>query len=297
MCESSLKKRVEDYFSSLNPMAHRILEDTETVKKKNEDKWEKIPYEQQCRLIMDALVKDKVGERYSYFPQTRPDVECFPKLCIRSGEKYVIDEENQNKGSGNTWRDEHSGPFTWETQSQLNFSVVESSRKEPPLPRKPPPVDKLNSAKFYKVLPTKKSMQKENLAKFEAFAADANHCFHGEKDSFNTTNHLQTFSAKKIVPAAAETKPNAEKDLTAEKKVCSKQRMVQVLPPSISGSGGVIAKEKPKEDTAAPPEADAVQINGNNMSTALNDLSLNLDLSPSSDSDIPKTGFDFLDDW
>lgn len=99
MCDSSFfrRRRVEDYFSSLNPMAKRIVVDTETAKQSCGVKWNSMSYADRCDVVTEAMVKAKVGDKYSYYPQARPDVESFPKLGIRCGEKYVIDEEHQTK--------------------------------------------------------------------------------------------------------------------------------------------------------------------------------------------------------
>ncbi len=45
----------------------------------------------------------------------------FPRYRVSCGEKIIIDFEH----SGSTWRDEHSGPFSWMTRSQQDLTLAE----------------------------------------------------------------------------------------------------------------------------------------------------------------------------
>ncbi len=49
------------------------------------------------------------------------DICVFPKYMVNCGEKNVIDFEHEG---GWTWRDEHSGPFSWMTRSQQELNIL-----------------------------------------------------------------------------------------------------------------------------------------------------------------------------
>ncbi|KAM8818632.1 uncharacterized protein C1orf198 homolog isoform 3-T3 [Rhynchonycteris naso] len=75
------------YFSSLSPMARKIMQDKERIREKYGPQWARLPPAQQDAIIDRCL-----------------DI---------------------------TWQDEHSAPFSWETRSQMEFSVSSLSIQEP----------------------------------------------------------------------------------------------------------------------------------------------------------------------
>ncbi|XP_066239002.1 uncharacterized protein C1orf198 homolog isoform X3 [Saccopteryx leptura] len=75
------------YFSSLSPMARKIMQDKEKIREKYGPEWARLPPAQQDEIIDRCL-----------------DI---------------------------TWQDEHSAPFSWETRSQMEFSVSSLSIQEP----------------------------------------------------------------------------------------------------------------------------------------------------------------------
>ncbi|XP_066091939.1 uncharacterized protein C1orf198 homolog isoform X3 [Saccopteryx bilineata] len=75
------------YFSSLSPMARKIMQDKEKIREKYGPEWARLPPAQQDEIIDRCL-----------------DI---------------------------TWQDEHSAPFSWETRSQMEFSVSSLSILEP----------------------------------------------------------------------------------------------------------------------------------------------------------------------
>ncbi|KAJ8009058.1 hypothetical protein DPEC_G00084900 [Dallia pectoralis] len=80
-----MEQKKLEYFSSINSMARKIMQEREKI-------------------------KDTVD---------REEVICYPKLLVQTGQKIVHFGEEDI-----TWQDEHSAPFSWETKSQLDFSLT-----------------------------------------------------------------------------------------------------------------------------------------------------------------------------
>lgn len=90
--------------------------------------------------IDNGMMDPQIRARYAMHRVEREEVVCYPKLLIQTGQKIVHfgDEDI-------TWQDEHSAPFSWETKSQLEFSLtggselgVSSSMSDSSKPTKPP---------------------------------------------------------------------------------------------------------------------------------------------------------------
>ncbi|XP_066514799.1 uncharacterized protein C1orf198 homolog [Hoplias malabaricus] len=109
----------QEYFSSINSMARKIMQEREKIKDSFGAAWEDMSPAEQDTAIDDALMEPKIRARYAMHRMEREEVVCYPKLLIQSGQKIVhFGEEDL------TWQDEHSAPFSWETKSQLEFSVI-----------------------------------------------------------------------------------------------------------------------------------------------------------------------------
>lgn len=121
----AVKATLETYFASLNSTSGRMMADINFVKEKFGDQWETLSCLEQSDSLWEALVKPEVADKYKLYPATHPDVEYFPILRITPGEKIVVDEDAAGtKNFGCSWRDEHSAPFHWETQSQLDLHLT-----------------------------------------------------------------------------------------------------------------------------------------------------------------------------
>ncbi|CAH2249427.1 Hypothetical predicted protein [Pelobates cultripes] len=109
------------YFSSLNSMAKKIMQDKERIREKYGAQWDKMPPREQDEAIDKVLVDPQLQTRYALHrgaadPQSVP---CYPVLKTQTGQKVVHFGEEDI-----TWQDEHSAPFSWETKSQMEFSIA-----------------------------------------------------------------------------------------------------------------------------------------------------------------------------
>lgn len=114
-----------EYFSSINPMAKKIMQEREKIKIKHGLSWEKMTPEEQDNAIDNWMIDPHIRARYAMHRVEREEVVCYPKLLIQTGQKIVHFGEEDI-----TWQDEHSAPFSWETKSQLEFSLAPSPAEQ-----------------------------------------------------------------------------------------------------------------------------------------------------------------------
>ncbi|KAM4828523.1 uncharacterized protein C1orf198 homolog [Thomomys bottae] len=112
------------YFSSLSPMARKIMQDKEKIREKYGPEWARLPPAQQDEVIDRCLLGPRAPAPAA--PGDAGDPGRFPGPRGPTGQKLVRfgDEDI-------TWQDEHSAPFSWETRSQMEFSISSLSIQEP----------------------------------------------------------------------------------------------------------------------------------------------------------------------
>ncbi|EZA48526.1 hypothetical protein DMN91_007506 [Ooceraea biroi] len=127
MSSSILATRAEQYFYSMNPIAQRISEDITATKEAYEGLWNTLSIAERNQAINETIIQPEVALKYTLkkVESTKELPEWYPRLRIQTGMKYVIDET----GSTLRWRDEHSAPFSFMTQSQMNLSLIDSNEE------------------------------------------------------------------------------------------------------------------------------------------------------------------------
>ncbi|XP_067939104.1 uncharacterized protein C1orf198 homolog isoform X2 [Watersipora subatra] len=108
------------YFSSLNKMCCEIMKEKVSFTSLLGDQWDSLPLEEQDSLLDEHFVAPHIQQLYNATncEDEKDDTPSFfPVFKIKGGQKIVEDDE------GETWQDEHSGPFSWETSSQSEFSM------------------------------------------------------------------------------------------------------------------------------------------------------------------------------
>ncbi|KAK5879752.1 hypothetical protein CesoFtcFv8_022844 [Champsocephalus esox] len=114
-----MEEKKFEYFSSINSMARKIMQERKTIEEKHGPTWEKMTHQEQDSAIDNEMMDPQIRARYAMHRVDREEVPCYPKLLIQTGQKIVhFGEEDM------TWQDEHSAPFSWETKSQLDFSLT-----------------------------------------------------------------------------------------------------------------------------------------------------------------------------
>nr|XP_056709249.1 uncharacterized protein C1orf198 homolog [Euleptes europaea] len=302
------------YFSSLSPMARKIMAEKERIRQRYGPDWERLPPAQQDDLIDRGLVEPRVQARYAAHrgaPAAPAPAACYPSLRLHTGQKVVRfgDEDI-------TWQDEHSAPFSWETTSQMEFSIASLSIQEPggassqneqkqpvkmaPGPQIPKPSQGGKTIISDGFIPARK----EDEASFWKINAERSK-FEGEQSEFCSLTPSQIKSMEKgeksLQPYYRQESGPKEASKAEKPNVMKPEKLIapflattsvewekpQPALPSVSTSQALPGpKEKPSSPGTKSEAADSgflsdLQTLGQNNASNV----------------ILKTGFDFLDNW
>ncbi|XP_074229291.1 uncharacterized protein C1orf198 homolog [Camelus bactrianus] len=298
------------YFSSLSPMARKIMQDKERIREKYGPEWARLPPAQQDEIIDRCLVGPRAPAPRD--PGDPEELARFPGLRGPTGQKVVRfgDEDI-------TWQDEHSAPFSWETRSQMEFSISSLSIQEPSCgsagePRQPSKAPQSSQALRPSQAGKSSSLdalgpaRKEEEASFWKINAERSRG-EGPEADFQSLTPSQIKSiekGEKVLPASSWQEPAPKaREAQAERPgvLCQEWRVL----PSTS-----LDHERPlpaQACTSPPGEAAPAGPVGKPPSPeagweAAEDTEDALFLDPvpaqvSSSNVILKTGFDFLDNW
>uniref|UniRef100_UPI0037E732B9 uncharacterized protein C1orf198 homolog n=1 Tax=Semicossyphus pulcher TaxID=241346 RepID=UPI0037E732B9 len=120
-----MEEKKFEYFSSINSMAKKIMQEREKIKAQHGSTWEKMTPQEQDSAIDNGMMDPHIRARYAMHRVERDEVVCYPKLLLQTGQKIVHFGEEDI-----TWQDEHSAPFSWETKSQLDFTLTSGSAEQ-----------------------------------------------------------------------------------------------------------------------------------------------------------------------
>lgn len=110
----SLKSIAEEYFSNLNPIASRMFQDMDETKMSYQELWPSLSEDQQKQILSESIIKPEVSIKYGSCEEDKDNSKYAVKLIIEDNCSY---------------RDEHSGPFSFRTQSQRDLSIVGKEKK------------------------------------------------------------------------------------------------------------------------------------------------------------------------
>ena len=89
-----MEAKALSYFSSTNPLARKIVSDTQVVERMLGEKWETFDTQEREEVLDDFFVKPEVRQKYDTQEKANGYPESFPKLTIHSGEKIIVDDAN-----------------------------------------------------------------------------------------------------------------------------------------------------------------------------------------------------------
>ncbi|XP_028809022.1 uncharacterized protein C1orf198 homolog [Denticeps clupeoides] len=304
------------YFSSINSMARKIMEEREKIKEQHGSDWDKMTPNEQDAAIDNGMMDPQVRARYALHRVDREEVACYPKLLLHTGQKTVhFGDEDL------TWQDEHSAPFSWETRSQMEFSLVSAAPDQAvsaPLseskPNKVPQGAQLNkSAPSAKVSASDNSGRREEESSFWKISAERSR-LEGEKADFQSLTPSQIKSLEKgEKPLPSYRRQEAEEPPRPTKQRAHKPpappppipisvtpAAISATPAPISVSSSVAGWERaqstlpsvsPLEDVFSPGLASRTERSAPSPTSSPTFSQFN------TSSNILKTGFDFLDNW
>ncbi|KAJ8955526.1 hypothetical protein NQ318_001355 [Aromia moschata] len=108
----SLKTTADEYFSSLNSIASRLYSDLNETKSSYEELWSTLSDKEQQDILSESIIKPEVSIKYG-------SKEENPKAYYAV--KLIFDDHC-------SYRDEHSGPFSFRTQSQRDLSIFQTDK-------------------------------------------------------------------------------------------------------------------------------------------------------------------------
>ncbi|XP_020656857.3 uncharacterized protein C1orf198 homolog [Pogona vitticeps] len=302
------------YFSSLNPMARKIMAEKERIRERYGPEWERLPPRQQDEIIDKSLVGPHIQARYAAHrgaAQSTPPPVCYPNLRLNTGQKVVHfgDEDI-------TWQDEHSAPFSWETKSQMEFSIAslsvqepsgvtsQNEQKQPPKIAPAPPASKPSQGVKTPGSDGLVQARKEEESSFWKINAERSKC-EGEQTQFYSLTPSQIKSMEKgektLQPYYRQ--ESGPKEVTkAEKPGAAKSENVATPGLAVTSIEWEKLQPSPPSVSALDAQPDPVEkLSSTDTKTEDTDTGFLSDLQTLSQSNtsnvILKTGFDFLDNW
>ncbi|XP_052584178.1 uncharacterized protein C1orf198 homolog [Peromyscus californicus insignis] len=290
------------YFSSLSPMARKIMQDKEKIREKYGPEWARLPPAQQDEIIDRCLVGPRAPRAADAGDVGDP--ARFPGLRGPTGQKLVRfgDEDI-------TWQDEHSAPFSWETRSQMEFSISSLSIQEPgtatmtsdprPLAKAPQgtqaakPAQSSRSSSLDALGPSRK----EEEASFWKINAERSR--EGPEAEFQSLTPSQIKSmekGEKVMPSCYRQEPTTKdrevKAVPQEQQALSSVSTEQEAPQPVQAPARLLPKATPIKSPEKPPPPAAQQDEDDDALFSEPVLA-----QISSSNTLLKTGFDFLDNW
>lgn len=144
--KSSKQKEIDEYFSSINCMSRRIVNDINDLRRKCGSSWDEMSIQEQEKKINQFMVPAEIKKHYP-LPDTKDYSYIYPSLRIDTGQK-IVEVMTEQCESPTSWFDEFSVPFSWETKSQMDLRL--------------PPSD---GSKVHRKLSSQKSTKSEKDAK------------------------------------------------------------------------------------------------------------------------------------
>lgn len=89
---NTVREKLEEYFASLNSTSNRMMADIISSRDEYKDRWENMPPEEQSDILWKSIVKPEAVIKYNDVPTKCLDVEYFPVLRTKPGEKIIVDE-------------------------------------------------------------------------------------------------------------------------------------------------------------------------------------------------------------
>ncbi|GIY01081.1 DUF4706 domain-containing protein [Caerostris darwini] len=268
-----VREQLENYFSSVNSTSSRMMEDIMSCRKECNNAFDSLPDEKQSELLWQSIVKAEVAKKYDSVPSEKIDIEYFPVLRTRPGEKIIVDEDNSSGRSfGCTWRDEHSAPFRWETQSQLDLRFdaedsdseqVSTLEKEHCIEKEPVKVEVKKEDEGKRLLPVKRPEVPPPPVPPHAVPPIPSRI--GTPPTTPDIKKDETPIYAKVMKRKANAKTLLISEMKAHRK--AKEEMKPAVPPRMS-----------------------LELRGEVDISKYKTLPINFE-------GIPKTGFDFLDNW
>ena len=90
----SLHEVADNYFNSLNPIAKKIAKDIGRLKEQHGN-WDQFPPAQRDQMLNEYIIDSFAKRIFTNIDcESSTDCSSFPKLKLQTGQKIVVDSEN-----------------------------------------------------------------------------------------------------------------------------------------------------------------------------------------------------------
>ncbi|KAJ8045200.1 hypothetical protein HOLleu_08154 [Holothuria leucospilota] len=125
--ENSIDELADDYFSSVSSISRNIIRYKHRKLQDFDKDWNSLSQSDKDKVLNEWFLDDGIRLRYEIRLQgTEPPgfiPESYPKLKVQCGTKTVQYTDSDQNNQVITWRDEFSGPFSWDTKCQQNLGL------------------------------------------------------------------------------------------------------------------------------------------------------------------------------
>ncbi|OWR45585.1 uncharacterized protein C1orf198 homolog [Danaus plexippus] len=125
----ALSAVADEYFRTMNPLASKIYEDITETKNAYENIWNTLTEKEKAEIINESIINPDIANKYAILDSLDFDINDPPvqkdNLMSFFGREHglkIIQDENTS------YRDEHSAPFLYQTKSQLNLCILSEHR-------------------------------------------------------------------------------------------------------------------------------------------------------------------------
>ncbi|XP_014207188.1 uncharacterized protein C1orf198 homolog [Copidosoma floridanum] len=297
MSTKTLSAVADDYFYSINPLAKRIGEDVTATKDAYEGLWNTLSPEERNQAVDETIIQPEVALKYASnkLESSKDYPDYYPKLRIQTGLKYMIDET----GSTLRWKDEHSAPFSFMTQSQMNFDCLDQ-------------MGDLHSKNMSSYISDKShfsnSCNLSNLRNGDDSLEDNYSSPSSQISFYQTENYSDTIFSTEDCSTIRSSCVDSETSEGMFAKLINKTSLLKIQQNSSDDDMENLVPQKKTKSYAKAADENKMNISfGGHLkandieSTALLDTPSSYSSYQSSqlnqEPEIPKTGFEFLDNW
>ncbi|XP_072948641.1 uncharacterized protein C1orf198 homolog [Epargyreus clarus] len=279
----------DEYFRTMNPIASKIHEDVTEARNAYENIWDSLTEKEKVEIINETIIKPDIALKYALLDTLEFDLNDPPvrkdDLMSFFGREHatkVIQDENT------TYRDEHSGPFLYQTKSQLNLCVLSEHRCSKDVrSSSPPPVMTELALSHSKVVSELKNALKSHDVLKPYKEKDA------ERDLVSPTGFISKFignfkskdeERECLMPSAAQNQIVASSENFFRTNFKSPQNDCKF--------------EKDYRSSVIKSSSDLSEENRGLLSSSQASSGTDFQSTETlTETTLPKTGYDFLDNW
>ncbi|XP_026735204.1 uncharacterized protein C1orf198 homolog [Trichoplusia ni] len=276
----------EEYFRTMNPIASKIHEDIEDAKNSYENIWDSLTEKEKTEIINESMIKPDIALKYALLDTLDFDINDPPvrkddlmSFFGRDHGQKVIQDENTS------FRDEHSSPFLYQTKSQLNLCVLSECRLPKDVkPTSPPPVMSELALSHSKVVSELKNALKSHEVLRSSYKDDREVTSPGFISKFIGNFKSKDEERECLVSLAPQTQVVASSENFFRTNFKSPQTESKF--------------EKDYRSSVVMSSSDLSEENRGLLSSSQASSGTDFQSTETlTDTGVPKTGYDFLDNW